>query len=58
MTTNYEKIKSMSIVEMAEWLQMFSLDALCQFCCGCDDECDVEIECIKGVVKWLQQEAE
>lgn len=57
MTTNYETIKSMSINEMAEWLQMFSLDALCQFCCGCDDE-DEEIGCIKGVVKWLQQETE
>lgn len=54
---NFEKIKNMTLDEMAEWMQDFNLDSLCHFCLGCDYE-DEEIGCIKGVIQWLQQESE
>ena len=54
---NYERIKNMTIEEMARWMQDFSLDVLCNFCLGCDYE-DEEIGCIKGVKQWLESEEE
>lgn len=53
--TNYEKIKQMSVEEMAEWLK----DAL--------KECDVCVygkqnicpeTCVYGVKQWLEREVE
>ena len=52
---NFEKIKNMTLDEMAEWMKDFNLGSLCHFCSGCDYE-DEEIGCIKSVTQWLQQE--
>lgn len=53
--TNYEKIKNMTIEEMAEWLQ----DGIneCNCCAyglnfGCPDAC------IYGIKQWLEREIE
>jgi hypothetical protein len=54
---NFEKIKNMTLDEMAEWMQDFNLGSLCHFCSGCDYE-DEETGCIKSVTQWLQQESE
>ena len=54
---NYERIKKMSIDEMAEWMQDFNLNILCHYCLGCDYE-DGAIGCIKGVKQWLEKECE
>ena len=35
---NYEKIKSMSVDEMAKWLYDFNNDSLCHYCYGCNEE--------------------
>lgn len=52
--TNYEKIKSMSLEEMAEWLDETLLDHDC--CVGIDVNCE-ECDCISGRKKWLESEA-
>ena len=55
--TNYEKIKNMSIEEMAEFIDSPTVD--CERCayykngkCLSDDDCKV------GIQKWLESEAE
>ena len=61
--TNYEKIKTMSTAEMAEYI--FDLGNGSEYCFGhCayqyDDKCpkDGSKGCIRGVIKWLESEAE
>ena len=56
---NYERIKNMSIDEMAE----FIAHAECNCCVYEDrDECNIETDyeedCINGIKQWLQQESE
>ena len=54
--TNYEKIKAMSVKEMAEFL-----DFNCQcIICIHKDECKVDgtFDCTEGTKKWLEKEAE
>ena len=51
--TNYEKIKEMSIDEMAA---LFERD--CDFCVCFHEPGNCSLSCEKGVKKWLESEAE
>lgn len=52
---NYEKIKQMTVEEMAEFL--FN-NAACGFCIYEFDECNEAIGCVEGIKQWLLQEVE
>ena len=55
--TNYEKIKSMSVEEMAEFLG--DTPEICDFCVyegSCHN--NLNTNCIDGTKLWLEQEAE
>lgn len=52
--TNYEKIKSMSVEEMAEFMYENCLCACCPYCDGGLCHCD----CKDGHKKWLESEVE
>lgn len=52
--TNYEKIKQMTVDEMAEWLAKYNQSSLCEYCVGCDSE--EEIGCVEGCKRWLEYE--
>lgn len=54
MTTNFEKIKNMTVVEMAEFL---NIEADCIYCSYNQVSCD-NIDCINGIKQWLKSEAE
>lgn len=58
--TNYEKIKSMSMEEMAAFID--TIDKHCQCCAhnrNIDGVCHVSLDtCESGVSKWLESEAE
>lgn len=49
MTTNYEKIKNMSIDEMAYWVGE-NFEITCDFCNECKSDC------VKGFKQWLLEE--
>ena len=54
MQTNYERIKSMTVEEMAGFLDVFTINS-CDFCCnqwsiGCYHECELKIK------QWLESE--
>ena len=54
--TNYEKIKAMSVEEMAEFLNKGANCVVCKcwdYCLG-DGSCD----CLKGITKYLESEVE
>ena len=53
---NIEKIRQMTIDELAKWLNSAALDSICNICVGCDSE--EEIGCIKGTIQWLELEVE
>ena len=52
---NYEKIKAMSIDEMAEFIS-----SSCQMTMGfsCDDSLCGDIHCLKHINQWLEAESE
>lgn len=50
--TNYEKIKSMSAEEMAEFMYKFQSD-ICAYCGSCESD----FKCWHGFKKWLESEA-
>lgn len=53
--TNFEKIKNMSVEEMAEWLQNTLKE--CDVCIyGEHNTCPCT--CIYGITEWLESEAE
>lgn len=57
--TNYERIKAMSVEEMAHKLIVKDCQQYCAFtkngrCASYDDD----IPCENGVIKWLNSEAE
>ena len=54
---NYEKIKSMSVDEMAKWLYDFNDDSLCHYCYGCNEE-NEELGCEEYFEQWLLAEIE
>ena len=52
MTTNYERIKQMTVDEMAYWVgENFEIG--CELCC-----CRCNGNCVKGFKQWLLEEAE
>lgn len=64
--TNYERIKNMSVEEMAEFIN-HETDGICG-CCHPDIRFRYEVEhngrncyqdnvCIKGIKKWLEEES-
>ncbi len=53
--TNYEKIKNMSVEEMAEWLQE---DISGCFCCIYGRDFTCPNTCIYGIKQWLEREVE
>lgn len=66
--TNYEKIKGMSVEEMAEWMAGFDGSGMCNYCdrdstwpmiadYGCELGDGAEV-CAGGIKRWLQHEAE
>lgn len=56
--TNFEKIKAMSVEEMAEHLDKTS----CDYCCFQKQPCDYYLYgdeiCKKSIKQWLEREAE
>ena len=51
MTTNYERIKDMTVEEMAEFLRGLNIDCTrCPRRCSCSDTCEVTLK------NWLEQE--
>ena len=65
--TNYEKIKNMSIEEMAEWLDEILSERACSLCTMKDiDQCGYEEQdyfgrialCVRNRKQWLESEVE
>jgi hypothetical protein len=57
--TNYQKIKQMSIDEIAEWIKS-NAKYECDFCKGyaCDNILLYSEKCVDGIKQWLLQEVE
>lgn len=53
--TNFEKIKQMSVEELAEWLQD---DINGCFCCIYGRDFTCPNTCISGISEWLEREVE
>lgn len=53
--TNYEKIKQMSVEEMAECL---GTKTACDFCVTLDEDDCVNNKCIDNIKDWLESEVE
>lgn len=53
--TNYEKIKSMTIEEMAEFFTHFESEDYCNYCEQANDFC-CGILCDTAVAEWLNEE--
>lgn len=53
--TNYEKIKAMSVEEMADYFNCLSCYCSCCPVCGCDMTLE---SCQKRIEKWLESEVE
>ena len=53
--TNFEKIKNMTIEEMAEWMQS---DISGCFCCTYGHDFTCPNSCIYGISKWLEGEVD
>lgn len=53
MTTNYKKIKNMSIDEMAKWLGK----NICNYCVYQKKNCNY-LQCKDGIKQWLLAESE
>ena len=53
---NYEKIKAMSIQEMAIFMNEHANDC-CSYCMRMNTGCEA-LCCVQGQLEWLQQEAE
>lgn len=56
MTTNYEKIKNMTLDEMAEFLTDRSACDTCD--CDMEENKCMAVGCLDGIKQWLQQESE
>lgn len=54
--TNYEKIKAMSVEEMARWID----ETIATRCDACPAEkiCGIELSCVSTIIKWLDSEVE
>lgn len=58
MTTNYERIKNMTVEEMAEFFSKFSICDHCPVCPLCDEKMVTGDECHKMFEQWLESESE
>lgn len=56
--TNYDRIKQMSVEEMAEYLSDHWSCIGCAFEKVCDDNLYRYINCHKNIKQWLEQEVE
>ena len=60
MTTNYERIKAMSVEEMAEWMDKIELK--CHLACIHKTDCygyrQGEFICLESIKQWLLAESE
>lgn len=54
--TNFEKIKNMTVEEMAKWLQDVISD--CDYCPFFTESCDDCYTCFAGIMKGLESEVE
>lgn len=57
MTTNYERIKAMSVEEMAEWLKQYISCEKCPQSDFCTDNFTTVDECNEVLENWLESEA-
>ena len=53
--TNYERIKAMSVEEVAKEL---AKDSACEFCKMRDEQSCDRITCEQGIIQWLESEVE
>lgn len=51
--TNFERIKAMSIEELAKEL---AKDSACEFCKTLDEQTCDKITCEQGIIQWLESE--
>lgn len=61
MTTNYERIKNMTVEEMAELIEIVISCGVCpvsEKCLNDYTECMSKDECINNIKQWLQSESE
>lgn len=58
MVTNYEKIKNMTVEEMAEFFSECIMCDDCPVCTFCDEEMVTGDGCPKIFRQWLQTESE
>lgn len=56
MTTNFDRIKNMTLEEMAKFLDIPCGMGPCMFCVGCPE--DIEHTCEPYIKQWLQSENE
>lgn len=66
--TNYDKIKAMSIEQLAEFIQDMGYCKKCAYCGGMDEDdnylCNaphndlMNNDCITGCIKWLKRESD
>ena len=56
MTTNYDKIKNMTVDEMAEYLSNRTACAFCIY--EFEQECNQAVGCVEGIKQWLLSEAD
>ena len=52
---NYERIKNMTLDEMAEFI---AENVNCDTCCLTDIACSVDLECDEVIKQWLQKEGD
>jgi len=57
MTTNYERIKNMTVEEMTELLASSTCCDFCRYAYSHEYMCDIA-GCKSGTYKWLQAESE
>lgn len=57
MTTNYEKIKNMTLNEMARTLYETKCVYCIYFYSKSEEPCDIR-KCLSNIVQWLEQECE
>ena len=54
--TNYDRIKSMSVEEMAEFIERKTEDLEICTHCPAYKMCDTHIKCGENIKQWLEQE--
>lgn len=57
MTTNYERIKNMTVEEMTEFITSIVYCGSCPMFVNCSDTITFEDKCINILKQWLQSES-